>query len=224
MITILAMQPQQQSQCVEGMLPNGTCAEPGLIFNTYDLSEKDCGQFYTVPNDNHYFETYPVLILKQNSIGCAKLTFTINYKYNDNRSSSPWPQMALLGDTFHIGKYIYTSNGNTFGVSSRDAIGFFETRSIPNAIDLSKYQVGSQFTVTYVIKPLPNATGFYDYAIEEVPCDAYPLAVGYSADQINSSDFSKGMVTMHNHSCFNAPYTISEVQVSGMDFKQVKFQ
>ncbi|MGI0060933.1 MAG: hypothetical protein ACREBA_00600 [Nitrosotalea sp.] len=143
MITILAMQPQQQSQCVEGMLPNGTCAEPGLIFNTYDLSEKDCGQFYTVPNDNHYFETYPVLILKQNSIGCAKLTFTINYKYNDNRSSSPWPQMALLGDTFHIGKYIYTSNGNTFGVSSRDAIGFFETRSIPNAIDLSKYQVGS---------------------------------------------------------------------------------
>jgi hypothetical protein len=132
--------------------------------------------------------------------------------------------MVLANETFHIGKYIYTSYGNSFGMSSRDTTYLFETTSFPDVIDLSKYPVGSQFDITYVIKPLPNATGFYDYAIEEIPCDAYPLAVGVGADQVNSSDFSKGMITMHNHSCFNAPYLISSVQISGMDFKQIKFQ
>lgn len=191
----------------------------------YDLlSENDCGQFYTAPTDNHLLvETYPVLILKQNSIGCAKLTYKINYKYDDSRASSAWPQIAQIGEWFHIGKYRYTSNGNSFGVSPVDTTQMFETASIPASADLANYPVGSKFTILYIIKPLPNATGFYDYSIIEPPCDAYPLAVGYSADQVNSSDFSKGMSTMHNHSCFNAPYGISEVQISGMDVKQIKF-
>jgi len=90
-------------------------------------------------------------------------------------------------------------------------------------VDLAKYPVGSQFTITLIIQPLQNATGFYDYSIEEIPCDSYPLAVGYNPDQVNSTDFSKGMIGMHNHSCFNMPYEISSVQVSGMDFKQIKF-
>ena len=192
--------------------------------DAYGLSENDCGQFYMVPEDNHIFEVYPVLILQQNSTGCAKLTFTINYKYDDNRNGAVWPEMVRFGDTLRIGKYSYTTTGYSFGVSSIDTTSTFKIKSIPDVVDLAKYPVGSQFTVTLVIQPLPNATGFYDYSIEEVPCDAYPLAVGYSQDQVNSSDFSKGMVLMHNHSCFNAPYVISAVRVSGMDFKQIKFQ
>lgn len=212
--------------CQEGMLPNGTCAGPTMITGqTYGLSENNCGQFYTIPQDSYPngSETYPVLILKQNSIGCAKLTYTINYNYNDNRSGSVWSQMLNFTDMFHIGKYNYTSHGNSFGVSSIDTMQMFKTKSIPEVVDLAKYPVGSQFTVILVIQPLPNATGFYDYSIEEIPCGSYPLAVGYSPDQVNSSDFSKGMVTMHNHSCLNEPYLISSVQVSGMDFKQIKF-
>jgi len=37
---------------------------------TNTLTEYRCGQFFTVPQDNHIFgsETYPVLILKENSV------------------------------------------------------------------------------------------------------------------------------------------------------------
>jgi len=192
---------------------------------TLNALENNCGQFYTIPQDNHPngSETYPVLILKQNSIGCAKLTYTINYNYNDNRSGSVWSQMLNFTDMFHIGKYNYTTHGNSFGVSSIDTMQMFKIKSIPEVVDLAKYPVGSQFTITLIIQPLQNATGFYDYSIEEIPCDSYPLAVGYSPDQVNSTDFSKGMIGMHNHSCANMPYEISSVQVSGMDFKLVKF-
>lgn len=204
---------------------------PYTAINTNDgqkpssLSEKNCGQFYTVPEDNHFLEVYPVLVLQQNSTACAKLTYTINYMYNDSRNGAVWTQMLNFGEWLHIGKYNYISHGNEFSMSAgKDYINSFQIVAMPETVDLAKYPVGSQFTVTLVIHTLPNATGFYDSSIEEVPCDSYPLAVGYSLDQVNSSDFSQGMDTMHSHSCFNGPYKISSVQVSGMDFKLIKFQ
>ena len=189
------------------------------------LSERNCGQFYTVPEDNHFLEVYPVLVLQQNSTGCAKITYTINYMYNDtNRGGSVWSQMLNFTDLTHINKYNYTTSGASYGVTPIDTTHMFKIKSVPEIVDLAKYPVGSQFAVTLVIKPLPNATGFYDDAIKQPPCDSYPLAVGYGLDQVNSSDFSKGMFLMHNHSCFNGPYGISSVQVSGMDFKLIRFQ
>lgn len=207
--------------------PSGVNDIAGDMQQTKSLSENDCGQFYTVPEDNHFhsLEVYPVLVLQQNSIGCAKLTYTVHYKYNNNNSRPIWPQMVNFGDMLRIGEYNYASSGNMFSMTQGKVYTHsFQIVAIPETVDLAKYPVGSQFTVTLIIRPLPNATGFYDYFLEEVPCDAYPLAVGYSLDQVNSSDFSKGMITMHNHSCFNAPDAISLVQVSGMDFKQIKFQ
>lgn len=192
--------------------------------NAQSLSENDCRQFYTVPEDNNFLEMYPVLVLQQNSMGCAKLTYKVSYMYNDTRTGSAWPQMANFTDIFHIGKYRYTSSGYSYGVSSIDTTHTFKIKSIPDVVDLAKYPVGSQFDVVLIMQPLSNATGFYDYSVEEIPCNSYPLAVGYSLDQVNSYDFSKGMVGMHNHSCFNGPYLISSVQVSGMDFKLIKFQ
>ena len=189
------------------------------------LSEKNCGQFYTMPEDNHFLEVYPVLVLPQNSTGCVKLTYTINYMYNDNRTGSVWPQMLNFGERLRIGTYNYVSHGDTFSMSAgKDYASSFQIVTIPETVDLAKYPTGSQFTVTLIIRPLSNATGFYDNAIEEPPCDSYPLAVGYSLDQVNALNFSQGMGTMHNHSCFNGPYKISSVQVSGMDFKLIKFQ
>lgn len=205
--------------------PSGINDILGDIQQAKSSSENNCGQFYTVPEDNHFLEVYPVLVLQKNSTTCAKLTYTINYMYNDNRTGSVWPQMLNFGERLHIGKYVYVSHGDEFSMSSgKDYTNSFQIVTIPETVDLSKYPVGSQFTVTLVIHTLPNATGFYDSSIEEVPCDSYPLAVGFSLDQVNSSDFSQGMGTMHSHSCFNGPYKISSVRVSGMDFKQIKFQ
>ncbi len=189
---------------------------------THGLSENDCGNFYTVPENKHDFTTIPVLILKQNSTGCAKITFTIDHMYDDTRFSTTWPQMATIGDTFHVGKYNYTTNGNQYSTASHDAANSFHTLAVPSVVDLSKYPVGSNFTIIYVIKPLANATGFYDYSIPRLTCNAYPLAVGYSRDQVNSSDFSKGLEGMLVHSCFNFPYKFTAVEIAGMNYTEMK--
>ena len=195
---------------------------PSHDWNT--MSETQCGKFYTVPENKSDFNTIPVLILKPYSVGCAKLTFTINYKYDDPRMSSRWPEMAPVGEMLHIGKYNYVTNEGQYSVTSSDTTEYFQTYSIPDTMDLANFPVGYNFTVIYIIKPLSNSTGFYEYSIPKLPCNSYPLVVGYDKDQINASDFSLGLETMLNHSCMNAPYGISAVQVSGMAYTQMKLR
>ncbi len=192
--------------------------------NLNTISENGCGQFYTIPENKSNFNTIPVLILKQNSTGCAKLTYAVNSLFNNtNDCVGCHSQMVKTVEMLRIGKYNYATNGNSYGISSSiDATPMFKIESIPDVIDISKYPVGSNFTVVFIIKPLLNATGFYDYSIEKPPCNDYPLAVGYSQDQVNSSDFSKGLSLMQNHSCVSGLYGISAVQVSGMDYTQIK--
>ena len=40
-----------------------------------------------------------------------------------------------------------------------------------------------------VVTALSNATGFYDYGSQGTGCENWPMAVGYSASQVNASDF-----------------------------------
>ena len=205
------------------VLPNTSIQDTGMtIHNVQGLSE-DCGKFYTVPENKSDFNVIPVLVLKQNSTGCAKLTFTVYSLFNNtNDCIGCNSQMVKIKEMLRIGKYHYASNENSYGISYVDATSMFETKSIPDIIDISKYQIGSNFTVTFILKPLLNATGFYDYSIEKLPCNDYPLAVGYSPNQVNSSDFSKGLRFMQNHPCVTGLYGISAVQVSGMDYVQMK--
>lgn len=187
------------------------------------LSESICGKFYTVPEDESNSHTIPVLILKQNSTGCAKVTFTVNFLFNNtNDCIGCNSQMVKIGNLISIGKYNYTGNRNYFGISNVDATHMFKIKTIPDMIDISKYPIGSNFTAIFIITPQPNATGFYDHSIVKQVCNAYPLAVGYSQDQINSSDFSNGLDFMQNHPCALGSYGISSVQVSGMSYVQMK--
>lgn len=204
-------------------IPNLKIIGDNDIIDNNRLSESNCGQFYTVPENRSNSNEIPVLILKQNSTGCAKITFTVNFLFNNtNDCQGCNSQMVKIGEMISIGKYNYTGNSNYFGISDIDATHMFKIESIPDVIDVSKYPIGSNFTAIFIITPLPNATGFYDHSIEKPVCNAYPLAVGYSQDQINSSDFSKGLGFMQNHPCANGPYGISSVQVSGMSYTQIK--
>lgn len=189
-----------------------------------NMLSENCGQFYTVPENKSDFNAIPVLVLKQNSTGCAKLTFTVNSLFNNtNDCMGCNSQMVKIKEMIRIGKYLYTASDSSYGISSLDATRMFEIKSIPDVVDISKYPVGSNFTTVFIIKPLPNATGFYDYSIEKLPCNDYPLAVGYSPDQVNSSDFSKGLRFIQNHPCVSSGlYGLSAVQVSGMDYVQMK--
>src|SRR5574340_499404 len=184
--------------------------------NLNTLSENGCGQFYTAP-ENQDNKKVPVLLMNSNSTGCTRLTFTIIYNYHD----TPWsrianfPTLGIVGNTNHV------THGDTFSVTpGKDFTNSFQITVMPQTVDLANYPIGSNFTVTYVIKPLTNATGFYDHSIPKLACESYPLAVGYAANQVNYSDFS--YIDLLNPPCVSGPYKLTAVEISGMSYKQVE--
>ena len=90
---------------------------------------------------------------------------------------------------FGIGKF---SCSTVNGVRYRVPIDShsFQNSVIPSNETLSG--TFSFFTVVYLVKALSNATGFYDYSAPwGGACGlGMPMAVGYSASQVNASDFT----------------------------------
>jgi hypothetical protein len=183
------------------------------------LSENVCGQFYTIPENHTSLNTVPVLLMKTNSTTCAKLTFTIISNYND--CNGPNCQHVLdVKPTDLIGNIHYEKHGDSFSITpGKNYDNSFKIVTIPGTVDLANYPVGTNYTVTYIIKPLTNATGFYDQSIPRLVCERYPLAVGYTADQVNASDFS--YIDTLNPPCASGAYVLTKVEVSGMDYKEV---
>ncbi len=184
-----------------------------------NASENSCGQFHTAPQ-NHNSTTVPVLLMNSNSTACVRLTFTIvsNYKDCNGRTCQ---EVLRLNSTLPIGNLHYEKHGDEFSVSAgKDFTNSFQITVIPETVDLENFSIGSNFTVTYIIRPLPNATGFYDQSIPKLACERYPLAVGYTADQVNYSNFS--YIDPLNPPCASAGlYNLIAVEISGMSYKQV---
>lgn len=185
---------------------------------TGDLSCKGT----TIPSPNYRDAIYPVLLMQPNSTSCVKLTYTIiNHYYEREQNSVTWPRVESF--PLRIDDWHYYNYGDGFGTTSgKDYTSSFKIMTIPGTVDLANYPVGSNFTVTYIIKPLANATGFYDESIPMPVCTRYPLAVGYTAEQVNSSDFSDGMITMMSHSCINGQEELKAVEISGMNYTEMK--
>lgn len=178
-----------------------------------------CGQFYAAPNDQHNPRATPVLLMNSNSTACVRLTFTVVSNYKDCNGQT-CQNIIALGSTLHIGDLHYEKHNNMFSVSaSKDYTNSFNITTIPGAIDLENYPVGANFTVIYVIKPLTNATGFYDQSIPKLACEAYLLAVGYTADQVNASDFN--YIDRLNPPCAAGVYTLGGVEIAGMNYTEV---
>ena len=209
--------------CAEGRLANGTCARPVSIEDTSDiLSNHYCKNFYVVPENKTYLNTVPVLLMKSNSTACARLTFTISSNYND--CNGPNCQHALsLGPMLFIRDLHYEKNGGSFSITQgKDYTNSFKILEAPDTVDLADYPLGANFTATYVISPLQNATGFYDQSILRPLCERYPLAVGYTKDQVNSSDFS--YINTLGSTCQSSVAALTKVEVSGMDYKDVELR
>ncbi|MDE1863662.1 MAG: hypothetical protein KGI33_12235 [Thaumarchaeota archaeon] len=184
------------------------------------LPENNCNKFYTIPDNSNNHFTVPVLIMSPDSIGCARLNFTIIYDYNDTTSGVRWPRIAELDSLFHIGGYHPLTNDNSSDVTEKNVASLFQTQVIPNTVDLANMKIGSNFTVTYIIKPLKNATGFYDYSLLKPACEHYPLAVVYDANTVNASDFPafrRGPLPP----CVSPPYKLSTVEISGINYKEL---
>jgi hypothetical protein len=193
-------------------------------------TENGCGQFNALPEQHERF-TVPVLLMDSNSTGCFKLTFTVG----DTGNSDHTYRLAILRQEldFHIRDSNVTMHGKLFSIApGKDYTKSFEISNISQTVDNSansqigndpvNYPAGTNFTETYTIKALPGAKGFYDYSIPGPICSHYPLAVGYAADQVNASDFSK--VNPFGQMCMNLPFKIVAVHVSGMSYKQLQLE
>ena len=91
-----------------------------------------------------------------------------------------------------IGKFsCSTANGTRYctPVESHS----FQSSVIPSNVTLSG--TFSFFTVVYVVKALSNATGFYDFSAPGTGFCGFgiPMAVGYSASQVNASAFTRNI-------------------------------
>lgn len=74
--------------------------------------------------------------------------------------------------------------------------------------------------VVYSVTALSNATGFYTDSAPRLGCGGLPMAVGYSASQLNATDFV-GFFTAYN--CISAPFVPVEVGVIGIQITGVDF-
>lgn len=180
--------------------------------------DRECGQFQTVPPTDG-FRTVPVLIMASNSTACAELTFTNNYHpYVSNGSSSP--SIFTPSGLLQIGNYNVTTNKQSFGISAgKDFTNLFQIDTVPQSVNLANLSEGSNFTVIYIVRPLPNAAGFYDHSLPRPLCEHYPLAVGFSADEVNSSDFS--FINPLGPLCERGPALVDSVEISGMNYKLI---
>lgn len=189
------------------------------MFHNDGISENDCGKFYIIPENHTSLNTAPVLLMKSNSTACARLTFTIMSNYKDCNGAN-CQRVSQLAPVLFIRNLHYEKNDGSFSITpGKDYTNSFNIITEPDSIDLENYPIGANFTATYVIKPLPNATGFYDQSIPRLVCEHYPLAVGYAADQINASDFS--YIDPLNPPCVSSVSMLTKVEVSGMDYKEV---
>lgn len=218
--TLLFSYESYKPMCVEGRLANGTCAGPISIEETSDtLSSHYCGNFYTVPENKTYLNTVPVLLMKSNSTACARLTFTIASNYKDCNGPNCQHTLSLV-PMLSIRNLNYEKNNGSFSITpGKDYTNSFKIIAAPDTFDLANYSLGTNFTATYIISPLPNATGFYDQSIPKLVCEHYPLAVGYMKDQVNSSDFS--YVDTFGSTCASSTAMLTKVEVSGMDYKMI---
>ena len=172
---------------------------------------------------NYHAMMFPVLLMQPNSVSCVKLTYDVNRPYGTDENGGSWPRYETI--PLEVNDLNYEGDSYQYGVTmGKDYASSFNITAFPKTVDHANYPVGSNFTVTYLIRALPNSTGFYDQSVPMPPCDRYPLAVGYNAGQVNSSDFSKGLVTMMNHSCFNGQDSLVGVKVMGMSYTEMRLK
>ncbi|MGI0017147.1 MAG: hypothetical protein ACREA1_00395 [Nitrosotalea sp.] len=183
------------------------------------LSETQCGTFHNISENKSYLNTVPVLLMNSDSTACAKLTFTIvsNYK---NCNGPECQRVFDLGSIVRMSNMHYENNGGSFSITlGKDYTNSFNIVAIPGVVDLANYPMGANFTVTYVIKSLLNATGFYDKSIPRLVCGYYPMAVGYTANNVNSSDFTP--INPLGSTCPVGQYVLAKVEISGMNYTSV---
>src|SRR5581483_1494550 len=107
------------------------------------MSENQCGEFYTIPENKSHFNTVPVLLLKSNSTACARLTFTITSNYKDCNGPN-CQHVFQLAPILFIRNLHYEKNGGSFSITpGKDYTNSFDIINTHDSIDLENYPIGT---------------------------------------------------------------------------------
>lgn len=165
-------------------------------------------EFQAIPVN---FTHMPVLLMKPGTTAVVCVTYQDGWNGNASQFSY-WTDAFPYGYSFFpttISKATCTTTPQSSGCIYNDSHSFY-VDAYPNPIQ-PKSSVAN-VTIVYSVYALQNSTGFYDRTFI-YSCESPRLAVGYSAEQVNSTDFA----TIFEHSCFNAPYVPVSITVSGMN-------
>jgi hypothetical protein len=157
-------------------------------FTTTVMSTQSCvGQ--PVWNTNSSEATLPVLLMQPNSTGYACVTYQSGWKGNPINITNT----AILNTEYplyplEIGNEVCVSqDGETS--CTWNASHSFNNSVYPQSVLLT----GSTdyVNVLYTITALSNSTGIYSGSVPFYYCSSMPLAVGYTASQLNASGFAQ---------------------------------
>ncbi len=151
-----------------------------------------------------YNQHVPVLLMRPNSTGYVCVTYQTAWQGNQTlywsiSTYNSYP--LLLNGTYRFLPFLpvkykcSTTNGATSCVQIISQS--FKVSVLPSSIRPSASM--NYVTVIYIVNALSNSTGFYDETAPWTGCIGMPMAVGYSASQVNASDFTQPLPP---HSCF----------------------
>ncbi|MDA4112483.1 MAG: hypothetical protein OK474_00340 [Thaumarchaeota archaeon] len=158
----------------------------------------------------------PVLLMRPDSTGFICVTYRSFWAGN----ASQYAQQFFVNGSFDFGLSIGKehcaalsgSNGCITILSRSFIIGAFPS-SIRPTVDTD------YVTVVYAVTAGSNSTGFYDDSAPYGYCQSMPMAVGYSASQVNASDFAPPTLAP----CPFLPFAPVSVSILGMNSTYVRF-
>jgi len=155
----------------------------------------------------------PVLLMQPDSTAYVCVTYQTQWQGNATDPHAP-PSNSTFDFGLNVSNEHCTTGPDSFGCAS----------TISNSFVIEAYPASVETTpdmdyvnVLYVVSALGNSTGFYDGSAPFDYCFAMPLAVGYSASQVNGSDFAPRFL----HGCPYLFLTPRQVSVSEMEFVNI---
>jgi hypothetical protein len=169
-----------------------------------------------------YYQHVPVLLMRSNSTAYVCVVYQTAWQGNESLYSIYNSSSFLLVNGtyqfgyFPVGNYkCSTANGSTT-CTETDSHSFVIT-ALPESIRPTASM--NYVTVVYIVTALSNSTGFYDRSAPWTGCLFMPIAVGYTASEVNASDFTQEPL----HSCFVQFFIPIAEYSTGMSVTYVNF-
>ena len=166
----------------------------------------NCSGFTPVPQE-HVGNLTPVILMQPNTVGYVCVTYTAAWAGDPstfNATVSGWESLYLKNGSYPLQLYFGDSSG-------RLAPNTFNITATPESVRPSANV--TSVMVLYRVAALSDSKGFYENSVPYGYCGSVPMAVGYSASQVNGSDFPPRPPP---HSCVAEMYAPTSVGVSGI--------